>query len=215
MPEHLHLVPEKGDKIISIDGLDGLISLVQAGVLEIHTRGSTIEHLDKADRLVFDFDPGPGTGWRDVVAAARDIRERLRQIGLETLIKTSGGKGLHVVLPIEPTPWEEAKLFTQTVARAMEADAPDRYVSVAAKEKRKNRIFVDYLRNSREATAVAPYSTRARPGAPVSVPIDWSELRTLDSANKYTVNNLMRRLKRKKDAWADIAKMRQRLPRLK
>jgi bifunctional non-homologous end joining protein LigD len=214
-PEHLHLVPEKGDKIISIDDLDGLISLVQAGVLEIHTRGSTIEHLDKADRLVFDFDPGPGTGWKDIVAAARDIRDRLKQIGLETLLKTSGGKGLHVVLPIEPTPWEEAKLFTQTVARAMEANSPDRYVSVAAKEKRKGRIFVDYLRNSREATAVAPYSTRARPGAPVSVPIDWSELRTLDSANKYTVKNLMTRLKRKKDPWADIGKMKQRLPRLK
>jgi bifunctional non-homologous end joining protein LigD len=215
MPEHLHLVPEKGDKIISIDDLDGLISLVQAGVLEIHTRGSTIEYLEKADRLVFDFDPGPGTGWNDVVAAARDIRERLQQIGLETLLKTSGGKGLHVVLPIEPTPWDEAKLFTQTVARAMEADEPDRYVSVAAKPKRKNRIFVDYLRNSREATAVAPYSTRARPGAPVSVPIDWSELRTLESANKYNVNNLMARLKRKKDPWADIAKFRQRLPRMK
>ena len=215
MPEHLHLVPEKGDKIISIDDLDGLISLAQAGVLEIHTRGSRVEHLDKADRLVFDFDPGPGTGWKDIIAAARDIRERLRQIDLETLLKTSGGKGLHVVLPIEPTPWDQAKLFTQTVARAMEADEPDRYVSVAAKEKRKNRIFVDYLRNSREATAIAPYSTRARPGAPVSVPIDWSELRTLEGANKYNVNNLMTRLKRKMDPWADIGRMKQRLPRMK
>jgi bifunctional non-homologous end joining protein LigD len=208
-------VAEKGDKIISIDDVDGLIALVQAGVLEIHTRGSTIQHLDKADRLVFDFDPGPGTGWKDIVAAARDVRERLQQIGLETLLKTSGGKGLHVVLPIEPTPWEEAKRFTQIVARAMEADDPERYISTATKAKRTNRIFVDYLRNSREATAVAPYSTRARPGAPVSVPIDWSELRTLKSANQYTVKNLMARLKRKKDPWAGIAKMRQRLPTLK
>jgi bifunctional non-homologous end joining protein LigD len=215
MPKHLHLVPEKGDKIISIDDLDGLISLVQAGVLEIHTRGSTIHHLDKADRLVFDFDPGPGVGWKEIVAAARDIRERLQQIGLETLLKTSGGKGLHVVLPIEPTPWEEAKAFTQIVARAMEADDPDRYISTATKAKRNNRIFVDYLRNSREATAVAPYSTRARPGAPVSVPIDWSELRTLKGANQYTVKNLMARLKRKKDPWAEIAKMKPRLPKMK
>jgi bifunctional non-homologous end joining protein LigD len=215
MPEHLHLVPEKGDKIISIDGLDGLISLVQAGVLEIHARGSTIDHLDKADRLVFDFDPGPGTGWKDIVEAARDVRERLRQVGLETLLKTSGGKGLHVVLPIEPTSWEEAKAFTQIVARAMEADDPDRYISTATKAKRHNRIFVDYLRNSREATAVAPYSTRARPGAPVSVPIDWSELRTLKGANQYTVKTLMARLKRKKDPWADIGRMKQRLPKMK
>jgi bifunctional non-homologous end joining protein LigD len=215
MPKHLHLVPEKGDKIISIDDLDGLVSLVQAGVLEIHTRGSTIHHLDKADRLVFDFDPGPGVGWKEIVAAARDIRERLKQIGLETLLKTSGGKGLHVVLPIEPTPWDEAKAFTQLVARAMEADDPERYISTSTKAKRENRIFVDYLRNSREATAVAPYSTRARPGAPVSVPIDWSELRTLKSANQYTVKNLMARLKRKKDPWQGIERMKQKLPKLR
>jgi bifunctional non-homologous end joining protein LigD len=215
MPEHLHLVPEKGDKIISIDDLDGLVSLVQAGVLEIHTRGATIDHLDKADRLVFDFDPGPGVGWKEIIDAARDIRERLKQIGLETLLKTSGGKGLHVVLPIQPTPWEEAKAFTQLVARAMEADDPDRYISTATKAKRNNRIFVDYLRNSREATAVAPYSTRARPRAPVSVPIEWSELRTLNSANQYTVKNLMTRLRRKKDPWADVGKMKQKLPKLR
>jgi bifunctional non-homologous end joining protein LigD len=216
VPDFLHLVAEKGDKIISVDDLDGLVSLVQAGVLEIHTRGSTIEHLDKADRLVFDFDPGPGTGWADVVAAARDVRERLESIKLKTFVKTSGGKGLHVVLPIEPTPWEEAKEFTHTVARAMEADAPDKYVSTATKAKRKGRIFIDYLRNSREATAVAPYSTRAREGAPVSVPVDWSELGSLKGANTYTVNNIAQRLKRlRKDPWAGIAKVRQALPKFK
>jgi bifunctional non-homologous end joining protein LigD len=215
-PDHLHLVAEKGDKIISVGDLDGLISLVQAGVLEIHTRGSTIEHLDKADRLVFDLDPGPGTGWKDVVAAARDVRARLAQIKLKTVLKTSGGKGLHVVLPIAPTPWDEAKAFAQTVARAMEADAPDRYISTATKAKRGGRIFIDYLRNSREATAVAPYSTRARPGAPVSVPIDWSELGTLKSASQYTVRNVMQRLGRlKKDPWAGIGRIKQRLPKIK
>lgn len=212
----LHLVPEKGDKIISADDLDGLISLVQAGVLEIHTRGTTIDHREEADRLVFDLDPGPGTEWEDVVAAARDVRERLEGIKLKTFLKTSGGKGLHVVLPIKPTPWEEAKNFTRTVAEAMEADEPDKYVSSATKAKRNNRIFVDYLRNSREATAVAPYSTRARPGAPVSVPIDWSELGSLKSASRYTVKNLMQRLSRqRKDPWATIGRMKQALPRFK
>ncbi|MGN6573480.1 MAG: non-homologous end-joining DNA ligase, partial [Pseudolabrys sp.] len=215
-PKHLHLVAEKGDKIIAIDDLEGLVSLVQAGVLEIHTRGSTIDHLDKADRLVFDLDPGPGLGWKDIVAAARDVRERLDKIKLKTFLKTSGGKGLHVVLPIAPTPWEEAKAFTQIVARAMEADEPDRYISTATKAKRDGRIFVDYLRNSREATAVAPYSTRARRGAPVSVPIDWDELGALKSANQYTVLNLMQRLSRlKKDPWAGISRVRQALPKLK
>ena len=100
--EHLHLVPEKGDKIISIDDLDGLIALVQAGVLEIHTRGTTIDDRERAERLVFDLDPGPGTHWKDVVAAAREVRERLSALKLKSFLKTSGGKGLHVVLPIRP-----------------------------------------------------------------------------------------------------------------
>jgi bifunctional non-homologous end joining protein LigD len=214
--EHMHQVAEKGDKIISIDDLSGVVALVQGGVLEIHTRGSTIEHLDKADRLVFDLDPGPGTDWEDVVAAARDVRERLESIKLKTFLKTSGGKGLHVVLPIKPTPWDEAKGFCRAVAEAMAADAPDRYVASATKSKRNKRIFIDYLRNSREATAVAPYSTRARPGAPVSVPIDWSELGALKAANQYTVLNLPARLKRlRKDPWAHIARSRPLLPKLK
>ena len=117
--EHLHLVAEKGDKIISIDGLDGLIALVQGGVLEIHTRGTTIDDRESADRLVFDLDPGPGTGWKDVKAAAHDVRERLSALKLKSFLKTSGGKGLHVVLPIKSTRWEEAKAFTKTIAEAM------------------------------------------------------------------------------------------------
>ena len=213
--EHLHQVTEKGDKIISIDDLPGLLSLVQAGVLEVHTRGSTIEHLDKADRLVFDLDPGPGTGWNDVVAAARDVRERLASIKLNTFVKTSGGKGLHVVLPIKPTPWDEAKAFCRAVAEAMAADDPRRYVATATKSKRDKKIFIDYLRNSREATAVAPYSTRARSGAPVSVPIDWSELGSLKSANQYTVLNLQARLSRlRTDPWDNIARSRPSLPKI-
>ena len=214
--EHLHLVPEKSDKIISVDDIDGVIALAQGGVLEIHARGSTIDHLESADRLVFDLDPGPGTEWKDIVAAARDVRERLESIKLKSFLKTSGGKGLHVVLPIAPFPWERAKAFAKTVAEAMEADEPDRYVATATKAKRNKRIFIDYLRNSREATAVAPYSTRARPGAPVSVPIDWSELNSLKSANQYTVQNLVQRMSRlRKDPWAGIGRTNQRLPKFK
>ncbi len=211
--EHLHLVPEKGDKIISIDDLAGLISLVQAGVLEIHTRGTTIGDRERADRLVFDLDPGPGTGWSDVVAAARAVRERLDKLKLKSFLKTSGGKGLHVVLPIKPTPWDEAKEFARAVAAGMAADEPGRYTATAAKSKRNKRIFIDYLRNSREATAVAPYSTRARPGAPVSTPIEWSELGTLKGSNQFTVLNLPARLKRlRKDPWAQIGRLKQKLP---
>jgi bifunctional non-homologous end joining protein LigD len=213
--EHLHLVPEKGDKIISIDDLPGLISLVQAGVLEIHTRGTTADDRERADRLVFDLDPGPNTGWKEVVAAARDVRARLDRLKLKSFLKTSGGKGLHVVLPIKPTPWDEAKDFCHAVAAAMAADEPDRYVATATKSARNKKIFIDYLRNSREATAVAPYSTRARPGAPVSVPIAWSELGALKSAAQYTVLNLPARLGRlRKDPWADIGRIKQKLPKL-
>jgi bifunctional non-homologous end joining protein LigD len=212
--EHLHLIPEKGDKIISIDDLAGLISLVQAGVLEIHTRGTTVDDRERADRLVFDLDPGPGTGWQDVVAAAHDVRKRLDRLKLKSFLKTSGGKGLHVVLPIKPVSWETAKDFCHAVAVSMAADEPDRYIASATKSKRNKHIFIDYLRNSREATAVAPYSTRARPGAPVSVPIDWSELGSLKSSSQFTVLNLSARLKRlRKDPWADIARTKQALPK--
>jgi bifunctional non-homologous end joining protein LigD len=214
--EFLHLVAEKGDKIISIDDLDGLIALVQGGVLEVHVRGSTIDNRERGDRLVFDLDPGPGTGWRDVIAAAREVRERLSRVKLTSFLKTSGGKGLHVVVPIAPAPWATVKRFCHAVALSMEKDEPDKYLSTAAKAGRQGRIFIDYLRNSREATAVAPYSTRARPGAPVSVPIDWSELGSLKSAAQYTVRNLAQRLSRqKKDPWAAIGRTRQALPDFK
>ncbi|MFA6266916.1 MAG: ATP-dependent DNA ligase, partial [Pseudolabrys sp.] len=127
-----------------------------------------------------------------------------------------GGKGLHVVLPIASTPWEKAKEFTQALAGAMAADEPDRYVATATKSKRNKRVFIDYLRNSREATAVAPYSTRARPGAAVSAPIDWSELGSIKSADHYTVLNIRARLKRlRNDPWAGIGRIRQKLPNAK
>ncbi len=214
--EHLHLVPEKGDKIISIDDLPGLISLVQAGVLEIHTRGTTVDDRERGDRLVFDLDPGPGTGWKDVVAAAREVRERLKRVKLTSFLKTTGGNGLHVVVPIKPEPWDTIKTFCRAVAESLAQDAPARYIATASKSKRNKKIFVDYLRNSREATAVAPFSTRAWPGAPVSTPVDWSELGTLKGANQFTLRNLPARLKRlRKDPWAKIAKIKQALPRFK
>lgn len=212
--EHLHLVPEPdGDEVITIDDLDGLISLVQAGVLEVHTRGSTAADLERCDRLVFDLDPGPGVDWPGVVRSARDVRDRLAAVKLTSFIKTSGGKGLHVVVPIRPVPWDAAKDFAESIARAMAEDAPDIYTSTVSKKARNQRIFVDYLRNSREATAVAPYSTRARSGAPVSTPITWDELGPLKAANRYTVLNIGQRLGRLgKDPWAEIAKIKQAIP---
>lgn len=213
--DHLHLIPEKDDKIISIDDLAGLISLVQAGVLEIHTRGTTADNRDHADRLVFDLDPGPGTDWHDVTEAARAVRKKLADLKLKSFLKTSGGKGLHVVLPIAPTPWEQAKTFAQRIAASLAAEMPQRYVATATKSKRNNRVFIDYLRNSHDATAVAPYSTRARPGAAVSTPITWAELGKLKSADQYTLRNVLARLKRqRKDPWAGIGRIKQPLPEI-
>jgi bifunctional non-homologous end joining protein LigD len=212
--EHLRLVDEPdGDHVITIDSLDGLVSLAQAGVLEIHPRGTTADSLETADRLIFDLDPGPGTGWDDIVNAAREVRQRLKDAGLVSFLKNSGGKGLHVVLPIAPAPWDVAKDFTRSIAEAMTRDDPGRYTATVKKSARRNRIFVDYLRNSREATAVAAYSTRARPGAAVSTPITWEELGAQTGADRYTVLNLQQRLAHlRKDPWADIGKIKQSLP---
>jgi bifunctional non-homologous end joining protein LigD len=193
-----------------------LIALVQGGALEVHARGSTVDDRERANRLVFDLDPGPGLQFCDVVTAARDVRDRLKRVKLRSFVKTTGGKGLHVVVPIEPAPWSVAKDFTRQVALSMEMDEPERYLSTATKARRNGRIFVDYLRNSTEATAIAPYSTRARPGAPVAVPVDWSELGALHSANQYTVRNLMQRMsKLRKDPWATMGRIKQALPKFK
>ena len=165
---------------------------------------------------MFDLDPGPGTGWRDVVAAAREVRERLDALKLKSFVKTTGGKGLHVVLPIKPAPWDAAKDFATPSPRPWRRTRPTATRRPPTKSKRNNRIFIDYLRNSREATAVAPYSTRARPGAPVSAPIEWAELGALKGANQYTVLNLPARLASlRKDPWAGIGRIKQALPKLK
>jgi len=214
--EFLRMVPEDGDRIISIEDIDGLIALVQGGALEIHVRGSVTADRERANRLVFDLDPGPGLQFCDVVTAARNVRDRLKRVKLRSFVKTTGGKGLHVVVPIEPAPWSVAKDFTRQVALSMEMDEPERYLSTATKARRNGRIFVDYLRNSTEATAIAPYSTRARPGAPVAVPVDWSELGALNSANQYTLRNLMQRMsKLRKDPWAAMGRIKQALPKFK
>jgi bifunctional non-homologous end joining protein LigD len=212
--EFLHLVQEQGEKVIALDHLDGLIALVQGGVLEVHARGSVLDDRERANRLVFDLDPGPGTTFKDVVKAAHEVRKRLRRVKLKSFVKTTGGKGLHVVVPIRPTPWAIAKKFAQTVAASMARDDPHRYTANPIKARRRGRVFIDYLRNTREATAIVPYSTRARPGAPVAVPLSWGELSSLKAANRYTVKNLTQRLsKLSGDPWAGMGRSRPALPK--
>jgi bifunctional non-homologous end joining protein LigD len=147
------------------------------------------------------------------VTAAREVRQRLRDLKLESFIKTTGGRGLHVVLPIKPVPWDDAKKFCRGIADRMAADHPDRFTATVKKAARTNRIFVDYLRNSREATAIAPYSTRARPGATVSVPLTWEELGEQKMSNAFTLENLPERLARlRRDPWENMARIKQTLP---
>ncbi len=200
---HVEEKDGKAEEAIVIHDLRGLINLVQANVLEIHPWGARIEDIDHPDTLIFDLDPGEGLEWSDIINAARDVRQRLEDLGIESYVKTSGGKGLHVVSPLEPrADWEELKAFSHGIALAMERDEPSKYVSTMAKKARGGKIFVDYLRNGRGATAVAAYSTRARPGAPISTPVRWDELGPAMTPARFTVENIGRRLAAlKSDPW--------------
>src|SRR5205085_1690372 len=209
-----HVDVGEKEKMLTLDSLDGLLDLVQAGVVEIHPWGSTIADLEKPDRLIFDLDPGEDVPWSAVIEAAFDVRTRLDAFGLKSFVKTSGGKGLHVVLPIQPNVgWDAAKKFTQSIADAMAKAQPGRYVATMAKAARRGRIFVDYLRNGRGATAVAAYSTRALPLASVSTPLAWDELSDGIRADHFKIDNLRQRLDvLKEEPWPDFFAIRQRLP---
>jgi bifunctional non-homologous end joining protein LigD len=209
---------DTGDKepMLAIDDLKGLVSLVQAGVVEIHPWGATVDKLGGPDRLTIDLDPGEDVPWAVVIEAARDVRDRFAALGLQSFVKTSGGKGLHVVVPVESDAnWGAAKTFTKTIAEKMTEERPDRYVATISKRTRRGRIYIDYLRNDRGASAVAAYSTRAFPRAPVSTPIHWDELSPGLRSDHFTVGNLLHRLASLKvDPWLGFFNVRQRLTKL-
>lgn len=194
------------EKLISINDLDGLMGLVQSAALEIHPWGSMVSDWERPDTIIMDLDPGEGVSWEAMTEAAVETRERLREAGLVPFLKTSGGKGLHVVAPLKPqAEWPAVKAFTKAVADAMASDSPSRYVATITKSKRRGKILVDYLRNQRGATAVAPYSTRARPGAAVSMPLSWDELGPSVGPAYFTVENTPTRLvSLSSDPWQDF-----------
>jgi DNA ligase D len=189
----------------------GLIALVQMGVLEIHPWGALIDRPDRPDRVIFDLDPGEGLGFADVVKAAREVRDTLKRRDLQSFVKTTGGKGLHVVVPIARRHgWADVKRWAKAVATGMAADAPQRYLTRIAKAERKGRIFLDYLRNDPTSTAVAPYSTRARAGAPVATPLHWDELTARLDPAVFTIATVPQRLARLgEDPWREMASLRQ------
>lgn len=205
---------DSGEPIVAIDGLAGLLGLVQGGVLEIHPWGSTLDDLEKPDTIVMDLDPGEGVTWPQVIEAAQEVRRRLEAAGLAAFVKTSGGKGLHVVTPLKPkADWQTVKAFARAIAEDMARDEPDRYVATVSKARRKGRILIDYLRNGRGATAVAAWSTRARAGAPVSMPLAWEELTGEFGPAHFTVVNTPARLAvSDKDPWEDFRRRQKALP---
>ncbi len=194
------------EPLLSIDSLDGLIALVQSAALEIHPWGSTASDWERPDVIIMDLDPGEEVAWESVIAAAEETKARLQEFGLAAFVKTSGGKGLHVMSPVTPkAEWPQAKAFAKSIADAMAKDSPDKFVSTIAKSKRRGKILVDYLRNQRGATAVAPYSPRARLGAPVSVPLGWDELSPAIGPAYFTIAKTLARLESlTSDPWADF-----------
>lgn len=178
-----------------VDGREALLALIQMDVLELHTWNSTVERLEEPDRLVLDLDPGPRVRFAEVVAAARLVRDALAALGLAAFVKTTGGAGLHVVVPLAPlSRWEECLAFARAFGRAIARHDPRRFTVAFARAGREGKILLDYLRNNRTNTSVAAYSTRARPGAPVSVPLAWDELEPRLRPGRYTVASVPRRL---------------------
>lgn len=208
-------VPGFDQPYLYLEDVSGLIAMVQMGTLEIHPWGVRIEKPDRPDRIIFDLDPAEGLGFSDVVRAALEVRERLAALGLASFVKTTGGKGLHVVVPIDPVhEWRDAKEFARRFSEAMAADSPGRYLTRIAKAERIGRIFLDYLRNDPTSTAVGPYSTRSRPGAPVATPLDWQELGKEVAPKSFTIATVPARLAAlRRDPWGEMDAIRQRLPR--
>ena len=219
MPAALKSVPvPEGDGEIAdylmVDSAAGLVAVAQIGGIEIHLWGSRARTLEKPDRLVFDLDPDPSVDFDGVRAAARDVRKLLDTAGLETFPLVTGGKGIHVVAPLDASQdWETIKGFAKGVATKLAEHEPDRFVATMSKAKRKGRIFIDWLRNERGSTAIAPYSPRAKAEASVAVPVSWTELSRIEAANAFTIPDVLKRIKRKTDPWSGYFDVRQKISR--
>ncbi|MEP7366783.1 MAG: DNA ligase D [Acidobacteriota bacterium] len=191
----------KSYEYLYIDDEQGLLQLVQMGVIEIHPWGARVDAIDFPDRLIFDLDPAEDVPFEAVKLAALDMRQRLKQRGLESTLKCTGGKGLHITVPLAgKDKWPEVKAFAASFAAEMVQAAPEAYIATMSKAKRVGKIFIDYFRNDYTATSIADFSVRARPGAPVALPLEWKELKGLTAANQFSMQAVQKRLKRKKPA---------------
>jgi bifunctional non-homologous end joining protein LigD len=200
----------KKNEYLYIEDEKGLLEVVQMGAIELHPWGAPIDAIDYPDRMIFDLDPAPDVPFDAVKLAAQDLRKRLERKGLDSLLKTTGGKGLHITVALAgKDKWPAVKAFAAALADEMVAAAPQAYIASMSKAKRSSKIFIDYFRNDYTATAIADYAVRARPGMPVGAPLDWKELKTLKSASQFTMADVLKRVKGKSPAQP---KMRQRLP---
>ena len=198
------------ERYMWVDDMPGLVGLAQLGTLEIHTWGSHIDKVEKPDLMVFDLDPDVGLAWDRVALGAFALRRRLDELGLTSFVKTTGGKGLHVCVPLERRMgWDDFKNATKLIAEAMVADDPAHYTTNISKAARKGKIFIDYLRNGRNATFIAPYSPRARPGAPVAVPISWEELAGGVDPSAFNIRTVPPRLAKVRDPWRELPSVKQ------
>jgi bifunctional non-homologous end joining protein LigD len=212
--ERIEVPEENGSATYMMaNNVEAVVGLVQMGVLEIHTWGSSAGTLDRPDRMIFDLDPAEGLDWQTVIEGAQLVHGLLDEIGLTSFLKTTGGKGLHIVVPLKPErPWDEVKAFSRSIAEHLAQTLPERFTANMSKAKRGGKIFIDYLRNGQGATAVAAYSTRAKPTAGVSAPIFWDELVPDLHADTFNVGNIRERLTRlKADPWRDYFKLKQRI----
>ena len=199
-------------KYIYVKDVKGIMEMIQMGVIEIHPWGATIDTIHTPDRMIFDLDPDPSVPFSQVKKAALEVRKQLQKTGLQSLLKCTGGKGLHIVVPLASTSrWEEVKGWASLLAHQMVERAPDRYVATITKSKRKGKILIDFFRNDYTATAVASYSLRARPGAPVAVPLEWRELPKLQSGHQFDMRAVLKRTTRQR---LQKTALKQRLPKL-
>jgi len=211
-------VPGKAEEFLYVDSVPGLVALAQAGILEVHPWNSRVARLEEPDQVIFDLDPDEALPFSRVTAAARRVRALLGERGLESFVKTTGGKGLHVCVPLQPERgWEELEELTRAAAQRLARDEPDVFTANMAKAQRKGKVYVDYLRNVRGANAVGVFSTRAREGAPVSTPVDWDELDRLSGPTDFTVAEVPLRVLeqgkgRAADPWARYLAVKQRVP---
>ena len=204
--------PKTGEKedFLTVETSEGLVGLAQMGVLEIHPWGAQNDSLDRPDRIIFDLDPDAAIDWPEIAQTARDLRGRLKKLGLESFLKSTGGKGLHVVVPIEAeNEWAAIKEFAHRLVLDMEKEKPDLYVTTVTKATRKNRIYLDYLRNDRGSTSVAAYSPRARQGTPVAMPLKWNELDATKAPAFHVGDFDQWRARLRRDPWTGFVAVRQ------